>query len=152
MKSWFSRLAQIAENRNDCVWCNTWISPDKRLEVIEADLKAENVCIERGNNYDRWDLLIKGGSLGFVKLLMASEDHNGGKQYLRFKFIPGISLTAVCLISFPALLLVISLLNHSIIPALLFGSVCLLLVFRLLEDYGRAFLSARNAAKKQADC
>ena len=138
--------------RNNCVWCNNWISPDKRLERIETDLKTENVCIERGNNYDRWDLLIKGGSLGFVKLLMASEDHNGGKQYLRFRFIPGVSLTAICLISFPALLLAISLLNHAIIPALLFGFVFLLLVFRLSEDYGRAYLLAKKVVKKQADC
>ena len=138
--------------KNDSVWCNNWIRPDKRLESIEADLKEENVCTDRGNNYDRWDLLIKGGSLGFVKLLMAAEDHNGGKQYLRFRFIPGISLTAICLISFPALLLTISLLNNAIIPALLFGSVFLLLVFRLLEDYGRAYLSAKKVVNKQADC
>jgi len=83
---------------------------------------------------------------------MASEDHNGGKQYLRFRFIPGVSLTAICLISFPALLLAISLLNHAIIPALLFGFVFLLLVFRLSEDYGRAYLLAKKVVKKQADC
>jgi hypothetical protein len=120
--------------------------------MIEADLKTENVCTERGNNYDRWDLLIKGGSLGFIKLLMASEDHNGGKQYLRFRFNPGISLTAVCLISFPALLLTISLFHNAIIPALLFGSVFLILIFRLLEDYGRAYLSVKKVVNKQADC
>jgi len=138
--------------RNDNVWCNKWISPEHRLEMIEAGLRTENTCTGRGNVYDRWDLMIKGGALGSVKLFMAAEDHNGGRQYLRFRFVPGISLTAICLISFPAFLLVISILNKAIVPAILFGSIFLILVFRLSQDYGRAYLATRNMVKKQADC
>jgi Predicted membrane protein len=120
--------------------------------MIEAGLRTENTCTGRGNVYDRWDLMIKGGALGSVKLFMAAEDHNGGRQYLRFRFVPGISLTAICLISFPAFLLVISILNKAIVPAILFGSIFLILVFRLSQDYGRAYLATRNMVKKQADC
>lgn len=138
-------------NRNTNVWCNNWIAPEQRLEVIESDLRSENACVERGDIYDRWDLLIKGGALGSVKLFMAAEDHNGGKQYLRFRIVPGISLTAICLLSFPAFLLMISLLNKTIIPAFVFGSIFLVLVFRLSEDYGRAYSAAKNVVKKQSD-
>jgi O-antigen biosynthesis protein len=138
-------------NRSINVWCNNWIAPEQRLEMIEADLKSENVCVERGDIYDRWDLLIKGGALGSAKLFMAAEDHNGGKQYLRFRIVPRISLTAICLMSFPAFLLVISLLNKTIIPALVFGAIFLVLIFRLSEDYGRAYSAAKDVVKKQSD-
>jgi hypothetical protein len=43
-------------------------------------------------------------------------------------------------------------LNHAVIPSILFGSIFLLLVFRLLEDYGRAYLSAKKVVKKHAGC
>ena len=137
--------------RNGSVWCNNWIDPAKRLEMIEADLKTESACIERGNIYDRWDLLIKGGSLGSVKLFMAAEDHNEGRQYLRFRFVPRISLTAIFLIAFPGFFLVVAASYYSIVPSVLFASVFLLLLFRIAEDYGRAYLSAREVVKKQAD-
>ena len=131
------------------VWCNDWISPDDRLEVLEAELKKENVCVERGDIYASWDLRIKGGSLGSIVIAMAAEDHAEGKQFLRFRFTPRLSLTAIFLVSFQIFLLTIAILNSVIVPALVFGGIFLILFSRILEDYGRAYLAAKTVVKKQ---
>ena len=133
------------------VWCNNWMAPEQRLEIIESGLKNENACVERGGTYSRWDLLIKGGALGSFKLFMAAEDHNGGKQYLRFRFVPRISVTAIFLISFPALLLAVSLVNMAFIPAILFGSIVLIFFIRLSRDFGSSFRAVKEIVNRQSD-
>ncbi|HKZ66097.1 MAG TPA: glycosyltransferase family 2 protein, partial [Chitinophagaceae bacterium] len=131
------------------VWCDNWITPEDRLETIESNLKSENACVERGGIYARWDLLIKGGALGSVKLFMAAEDHEGGKQFLRFRFVPRLSLTAIFLLSFQAILLTIALVNNAMIPAMVFSCIFLILLIRILGDYGRAYLAVKTVVKKQ---
>ena len=138
----------VVENLN--VWCDNWVAPEVRLENIESNLRADNACIERGDNYARWDLLIKGGSLGSVKIFMAAEDHEGGKQFLRFRFVPKLSLTAIFLLSFHAVLLTIALLNNAIIPAMIFACIFLILLIRVLEDFGKAYEAAK-IVKKQSE-
>ena len=98
------------------VWCNNWIAPEDRLLDIETKLKSESVCVERGNIFSRWDLLVKGGALGSIKVFMAAEDHNEGRQFLRFRFIPRLSLTAIFLLAFVSFRLTIALANEALIP------------------------------------
>ena len=109
----------------------------------------ENVCVERGDIYASWDLRIKGGSLGSVIMAMAAEDHAEGKQFLRFRFSPRLSLTALFLVSFQLFLLVIAIINSLVIPAIVFGGIFLILFGRILEDYGRAYLALKTVAKEQ---
>lgn len=133
------------------VWCESWISPDDRLELIEGQLKKENVCVERGDIYADWDIRIKGGALGSIIMAMAAEDHAEGKQFLRFRFAPRLSLTALFLISFQVFLLIIAIMNNVVIPAIVFGGIFLLLFSRILGDYGRAYLAATTVIKKQKE-
>ncbi|WP_276502540.1 glycosyltransferase [Terrimonas pollutisoli] len=137
----------IAQKVN--VWCNNWVSPEERLEHIESTLRSENACVERGGIYCRWDLLIKGGALGSIKLFMAAEDHNEGRQFLRFRFTPRLSLTAMCLLFFVTTLLTTALAYGSAIPAIIFGVVFFLLSLRILEDYGRAYYIIKTVVKNQ---
>jgi len=139
----------VVEKMN--VWCNNWVTPEARLENIESYLRSENACVERGGIYSRWDLLVKGGALGSVKLFMAAEDHEGNKQYLRFRFVPRLSLTAAFLLSFQAVLLTIALMNDATTPALVFACIFLILLTRVLEDFGRAYLAVKTVVKKQSE-
>jgi len=131
------------------VWCDNWVSPEARLENIESNLKSEHCCVERGGIYARWDLLIKGGALGSVKIFMAAEDHKEGRQYLRFRFEPRLSLTAIFLLCFQVVLLAIVLVYNALIPAIVFVGILLILLTRVMQDIGRAFLAVKSVAKKQ---
>jgi glycosyltransferase involved in cell wall biosynthesis len=137
----------LVQNVN--VWCEHWITPETRLEKIESLLRSEHACVERGHIYARWDLLVKGGALGSAKLFMAAEDHEGGRQFLRFRISPNLSLIAVFLLSFQAILAIISLWQGVMIPAVFFACLFIVLITRLLEDFGRAYMSVKAVVKKQ---
>jgi len=51
----------------------------------------------RGGDYDRWDLELRGGLLGSVRVLMAVEEHGGGKQLVRFRTWPRCSAVGIAL-------------------------------------------------------
>ncbi|MCE5333526.1 MAG: glycosyltransferase [Desulfobacteraceae bacterium] len=80
------------------LWSEQWKSPITWLESIEDGIKTLKMVVLRGGDYDRWDLELRGGLLGSVRVLMAVEEHGGGKQFIRVKSWPrctpaGIFLT-----------------------------------------------------------
>ena len=75
-----------------------WRSQVDWLESLEKGLLDLRTVVLRGGDYDRWDLELRGGLLGCVRVLMAVEEHGGGKQFLRFRSWPrcapaGIAIT-----------------------------------------------------------
>lgn len=79
------------------VWSEEWRSPFAWLESLESGLKAVRSVVLRGGDYDRWDLELRGGLFGSVRLLMAVEEHGGGKQFLRFRAWPRCYPAAIVL-------------------------------------------------------
>lgn len=70
------------------VWSEEWHSPIDWLETLEANIKKFRTVVSRGGDYDHWDLELRGGLLGYVRVLMAVEEHGGGKQFVRFRTWP----------------------------------------------------------------
>lgn len=68
-----------------------WRSSMSWLESLESNMKALKSVVRRGGDFDRWDLELRGGLLGCVRILMAVEEHGGGKQFLRFRTWPRCS-------------------------------------------------------------
>jgi GT2 family glycosyltransferase len=72
-------------------WSEKWESPEDRLQRIEEVLQNSKLLVYRGGDFDRWDLEVRGGTLGAVKLLMGIEEHGAGRQMVRIKVWPKIS-------------------------------------------------------------
>jgi GT2 family glycosyltransferase len=70
------------------IWREQWQCPLERLAAIEDVLRAEGTSSRRGGDYDRWDLEVRGGVLGAVRLLATTEEHGAGKQLVRFRLWP----------------------------------------------------------------
>ena len=87
------------------VWSEQWKAPEEWLRSVEELIRAENVAVQRGDDFDTWDLQTRGGFAGIVRLKLAIEEHGGGKQMLLFQLQPrvtplaAVALTLVCLIS-----------------------------------------------------
>ena len=84
--------------RTFSIWSEQWQAPEKRLQSIEAALREDGAAVLRGGNFDRWDLEVKSGALGAVRILMATEEHGAGQQLVRFRAWPrclpgGLALT-----------------------------------------------------------
>ena len=80
------------------LWSEQWQCPLARLQAIEETLRAEGTASVRGGDYDRWDLEVRGGILGAVRLLATTEEHGAGKQLVRFRLWPRFSVQGFALI------------------------------------------------------
>lgn len=134
--------------RMTMVWSERWQSPEERLQRIEAALKADGAIILRGGNYDRWDLEVRGGLFGTVRMRMAVEEHGAGKQLVRIRSWPTFSLPWLALTLLFAVLYVIGIIDQ-VWPAPVLGLVAMLLASRALEDCGAATASYLYALKQQ---
>lgn len=123
--------------RSTAVWTEQWHEPASRLEAIEAMLRGEGAVVQRGGDFDRWDLEFRGGLLGSSRILLAVEEHGNGKQYARFRWWPHCSpwpiVFAVCLgtLSFLAA-------DNSRLVAAVLGICTLAIALRLLAECATA--------------
>ncbi|WP_114751796.1 glycosyltransferase [Pleomorphovibrio marinus] len=136
-------------NRKFSVWTESWLSPEVRLEALEKDLEEINPSIMRGGDFDRWDIGVKGGAFGGIKLLMASEDHPKGNQYLRYRLTPYVSKFSIYSLAVAFSLVVFSSLDGGLSAAILFLSLLLILVGRIYWDICTASGCCAAAIKKQ---
>jgi O-antigen biosynthesis protein len=83
--------------RTAAVWSEEWRSADDRLGQIERVLLACGIAPRRGGDFDRWDLEVRGGLLGRVRIRHTVEEHGGGRQLVRFKVFPRVSKLAIAL-------------------------------------------------------
>jgi GT2 family glycosyltransferase len=116
------------------VWCDTWISPEIRMEAIENKLKTANQYVWRGGDFERWDLKMKGGDFGMAGICMAAEDHKEGHQYLRFRVRPLFTRRTKFLLGVFSLITLYALVDQAWIPAAVSGGIVLLVLSRAVCD------------------
>jgi GT2 family glycosyltransferase len=72
-------------------WHEEWVAAHDRLAHLERSLQSLGARTRRGGVFDKWDLELKGGPFGGVRLRMVIEEHGGGKQFVRCRTEPVIS-------------------------------------------------------------
>jgi GT2 family glycosyltransferase len=80
------------------VWSENWQAPQARLQQLQDSLAARGGLVRSGGPFDRWDLELRAGPLGGVKIRTAVEEHGSGRQLLRARIWPratGRGLAAV---------------------------------------------------------
>jgi hypothetical protein len=70
------------------IWTDRWATASDRLAAVEAAIRAHGVAVRRSGMFDRWDLEIRQGSLGIVRLLMSVEENPGRTQVVRVRWWP----------------------------------------------------------------
>ena len=75
-------------------WSEIWQSLDDRLRQIESALRQHDAVVVRGGDFDDWDLEIRGGMVGSVRLRMTVEEHGAGHQMVRLRAWPRCSRSA----------------------------------------------------------
>jgi len=134
--------------RTIAIWSEHWQAPNERPRSIEATLRGYGIAVHRGGNYDRWDLEVRRGMLGGVRLLVANEDYPAGKQLLRFRIwplcqprVPLMTLLLVALSLWAAL-------DRAWVACVILGTVAVLLVLRAFEECAVASAAALSALRK----
>ncbi len=124
--------------RKVAVWTEHWRDPNERLKSFEADLRKAGVYVRRGGDYDRWDLEVRAGLLGFARLLMAVEDHGAGNQFVRVRLWPNCSLLELLLPVLFASLSAAAVLDHAWVASTILGLLSLFLTLYSLRGCGSA--------------
>ncbi|HWO83892.1 MAG TPA: hypothetical protein VNM38_08920, partial [Solirubrobacterales bacterium] len=70
------------------VWSERWREPQAWVEQLQDNLAAAGGFVHSGGPFDRWDLDLRAGALGGVRIRTAVEEHGEGKQLLRAKVWP----------------------------------------------------------------
>jgi O-antigen biosynthesis protein len=70
------------------VWSENWQEPQSRLQQLQDSLAARGGLVRSGGPFDRWDLELRAGPLGGVKIRTAVEEHGSGRQLLRARIWP----------------------------------------------------------------
>ena len=77
------------------IWCERWQAQHERLAAVECELLAQGGVTRRGGEYDRWDLALRGGPFASARFRMAVEEHAQGRQLVRMRAWPRVSVIAV---------------------------------------------------------
>ncbi len=70
------------------VWSERWREPQAWIEQLQDALVAKGGFVRSGGPFDRWDLDLRAGAFGGVKIRTAVEEHGDGRQLMRTKIWP----------------------------------------------------------------
>jgi hypothetical protein len=143
---WNRRLAAPFTFRRS-IWSEVWREPANWLERVEGLLKAGELAVRRGGDYDGWDLEVASGSLGVARLVLAAEDHAGGKQYLRVKVWPVVPRLPATLMLASVALAAGAFTTSPLVAGIFALAVLPLLALGLLEA-GAATATVRHALEE----
>jgi O-antigen biosynthesis protein len=135
-------------SRTLSVWSEVWRAPEGWLGGLEEGLRRRGLLVRRGGDYDRWDLEVRSGALGFVRILMAIEEHGQGRQLGRFRFQPRWGGVALLGTGLGAFLGVGAVVGGAWPVVFVMGGVTLLLSFRCRQEHSAAIARAKRVARE----
>ncbi|TLY33518.1 MAG: glycosyltransferase [Ignavibacteria bacterium] len=121
------------------IWRESWKCADETLKLLESKLAALGAVVGRGDDYARWDLEVRMGMTGAVRLLMTIEEHGSGRQLVRFRTRPFITRRRFAVTLFLELISAGALLDGAWDVSALVGATALALALT-------AYLDCANAA------
>ncbi len=86
------------------VWSESWRDPRERVQELQDSLAANGGFVRSGGPFDRWDLDLRAGPLGGVKIRTAVEEHGSGRQLMRVRIWPRASARGLLTATLVALL------------------------------------------------
>lgn len=126
------------------MWSERWHSPFERLERLEQVLQACSASLIRGGNYDTWDMEVRGGLLGGIRLRMVIEEHGGGKQLVRMRIWPKCSPIGLVFVILFALA-VVAALDHEWVVCFTLATSTTFLAFQMVLECADAMAIVLHA-------
>ena len=134
-------------SRRFTVWSEHWRSLNEWLLYIETPLEDAGATIYRGGVYDRWDLEVRGGVLGGIRLTMVVEEHGQGRQMMRVFACPRWPFASLIIGIIFTALAGLALLDAAWITAGLFGAVGLICLLAMFMESAAAMAALRDVLR-----
>jgi hypothetical protein len=120
--------------RVESAWSETWRDPASWLGEVESALRQRGVTVIRGGDFDRWDLELRRGLFASTKLMLAVEEHGGGRQLARIKMWPRFSRVSGIVASISVVLALLAADAQEPVAAILLGGVFAAIAIRTLQE------------------
>jgi GT2 family glycosyltransferase len=133
------------------VWSESWHEPQARIQALQDALAARGGFVRSGGPFDRWDLDLRAGPLGGVKIRTAVEEHGSGRQLMRAKIWPRASAGGVIAAMLVALLAAFALIDGQVGIGTTIGVAILFLVALGVEGTGTAMSLALGEVRRIED-
>jgi GT2 family glycosyltransferase len=153
LKPWRRRSGarpSMPRARQCVLWSEVWRSQEDWMERFETAVVREAIA-HRGGEFDDWDLRIVGGIAGNARVRLAVEEHGSGKQLLRWKVQPVMSLAFALTAGLLLLISILAARAESFVAASCAAGAALLLGFWICRDCGFATGTALDALKKTGE-
>jgi glycosyltransferase involved in cell wall biosynthesis len=131
--------------RKRALWSERWSTVEQRLSSLETAVRESGAAVMRGGEYDRWDLEVRGGPLGSARLLVAVEEHGGGRQLARIRLWPRLSRAGIVSTFFVGALFAGAAASGAWAAAAIVGAAAVLLVARELQECAMGMAAALEA-------
>jgi GT2 family glycosyltransferase len=138
----------LPRSRTTKIWSERWQSAERRLASMEAILRSQGAVVARGGEFDRWDMEIRGGLLGGVRIRMAIEEHGAGRQQVLFRSWPRLSPIGSASIICLFLLSGLAAMDHAWIACAALGIPAVFLGCRAFGDCASATASCLYALRQ----
>jgi O-antigen biosynthesis protein len=129
------------------LWSPEWKDCVARLEALESALRGKGVQVRRGGDFDAWDLEVRSGLAGDVRLLMADE-FNLNQQLVRVRFWPRWSAPMLGIALLFAMVSVAAAIDHAPAAAAVLGAMSLALGGLLFQECAGAALAVRRSLEE----
>ncbi len=87
-RRWAGAAPAWPRRRTWTLWTERRREPHEWLGAFHERLRDGGYVVARGGVWDTWDLQVRTGSLGAVRLVMAHEEHGRGRQLMRLRAAP----------------------------------------------------------------
>ena len=131
------------------LWTERWRAPEQRLHGIEQALRDAGAVVRRGGDFDAWDLEVRGGAMGSARLLMAVEEHGQGRQMVRGRAWPRISVGACGTAVLLAVLVVAAWVAGAALAAGVLAAAAVALAVRMVWECGLAARALADALARE---
>jgi hypothetical protein len=72
-------------------WCKEWKDPFRRLALVEGALREGGAVVIRGHEFASWDLELRGGLIGRVRVRQFTSDLPNRVQWVRWDASPRVA-------------------------------------------------------------
>ena len=135
----------VAWPRSDTwtLWTQRRQEPHVWLGALEARLRRQGHVVTRGGDWDPWDLHVRTGMLGAVRLVLMHEEHGRGRQLVRLRLEPRATIASWITGGLLTLTVLAGVAGAGIAAIVLAGLAALVAV-RGLADCGMATAAVRD--------
>jgi len=130
------------------LWSEHWQSAPERLHALKSALRSTGASVTAGHDYAEWDLEIRDGTFGAVRIGMGIEEHGAGRQLVRLCCWPICSMGVLLLTLILLGLSLGAVVSHAWLASLALAGVGLLLLLHIFQDCATATAAVISAVER----